>query len=217
VKIELLNDGEVPMNIYLIRHGEKEDDSKNHQTLGLTQKGLIQADLLGQRLSRYGIEKIYSSDLIRAIQTSNAINKYLNVEIIIRNELREIDMGKCQDGWDNMQERYPEFMQAFSKHEIDIPYPNGECGKDVWERSIKIINKIISDKYENNAVVAHGGTIRALLSGFLGLGQERRFTIGAPFENCSISVVKYDKKSNRFYVHTVNDYAHLENLDSVFQ
>jgi broad specificity phosphatase PhoE len=205
------------MNIYLIRHGEKEEDSKNIETLGLTQKGLKQADLLGQRLSRYGIEKIYSSDMVRAIQTSNKINEYLNVEIIIRNELREIDMGECQNGWDNMQERFPEFMEAFSKHEIDIPYPKGECGKDVWERSIKVINEIVSTKYENVAVVAHGGTIRALLSGFLGLGQERRFLIGAPFENCSISIVKHDKKSNRFYVHSVNDHAHLENLCSDFQ
>ena len=198
------------MNIYLIRHGEKEEDSKNHETLGLTQKGLKQADLLGQRLSRYRIEKIYSSDMIRAIQTSDIVNKYLNVEIIKKHELREIDMGECQNGWDEIQGKFPKFIEAFSKHEIDVPYPNGECGKDVWERSIKVIKEIVSDEYENVAVVAHGGTIRALISGLLGLGQERRFFIGAPFENCSISVVKYDKKTNKYYVHSINDYSHLE-------
>lgn len=198
------------MNIYLIRHGEIQKDGKSHDKLELSQKGFKQADLLGQRLAKYTIEKIYSSDMVRALQTSNAINKYLNVEIVVRHNLREIDMGECTNGWDNIKERYPDFMEKFSSHVIDVPYPNGECGKDVWNRSFTVINEIINIDFNNVAIVAHGGTIRALISGLLGLGQERRFFIGAPFENCCISIIKYNKNDNRFYIHTINDYSHLE-------
>jgi probable phosphoglycerate mutase len=198
------------MNVYLIRHGEKQENEKNHSALGLTPKGFKQADLLGQRLVKYNIEKIYSSDMIRAIQTADAINKYLKVEVIIKHDLREIDMGECQDGWNDMKERYPDFMEQFSSHLMDVPYPGGESGKDVWLRSINVINEIINTSLNHVAVVAHGGTIRCLISGLLGLGQEKRFFLGAPFENCSISVVKYNKNDCHFYVHTINDYAHLE-------
>ncbi|MBZ9634115.1 histidine phosphatase family protein [Clostridium sp. FP1] len=32
--------------------------------------------------------------MVRAVQTSETINKYMNVDIIIRPDLREIDMGE---------------------------------------------------------------------------------------------------------------------------
>jgi broad specificity phosphatase PhoE len=47
------------MNIYLIRHGEKQDDGKNHCMLGLTPKGFKQANVLGQRLVKYNIANLH--------------------------------------------------------------------------------------------------------------------------------------------------------------
>lgn len=202
------------MYIYLIRHGDKFEEYGNRDLLELTEKGYKQAELLGKRLSKYNIEKIYSSKMVRALQTSETINKYLNVDIAIRPDLREIDMGECElKGWDFVKENYPDFMEEFLKHKIDIPYPKGECGKDVWERSIKVIEEITKSDLESIAVVTHAGVIRALISGFLGLAQQRRFFIGFPPENCSISIIKYDKGTGEFYIHSVNDYAHLEELE----
>lgn len=198
------------MKIYLIRHGEARAAGNNENESMLTPKGLRQADLLGRRLVKYGIEKIYSSDMTRAVQTARTIDGYLKTGIILRRDLREIDMGECLNGWDGMEERHPDFMAGFALHDADVPYPGGECGKDVWLRSFRVIDEIIHTDLENVAVVAHGGTICSLISGRLGLGQEKRFFIGAPIENCSISAVRYEKDARRYYVHTVNDYAHLE-------
>lgn len=201
------------MNIYLIRHGQKQDDSKNHEKLELTEKGYRQADLLGKRLKKYNIQRIYSSDMVRAIQTSREINKYLNVDIVIDHELREIDMGEyIEKDWGYIEQNYPDFAKEFSGHASDVAYPHGECGGDVWKRSETVINEIISCSLENVAIVTHGGMIRVLISGFLGLGQERRFFLGSPLENCSITLVKYDNKSNNFYVQYFNDYSHLEDM-----
>jgi broad specificity phosphatase PhoE len=202
------------MNIYLIRHGQKQDDSKNFSTMELTEKGFKQANLLGKRLKKYNIERIYSSDMVRAIQTSEEINKYLKVDIIVDHELREIDMGEYTGrGLKYVEENYPDFIKEFSNHTSDVSYPNGECGGDVWERSKKTIKEIINSGLENVAVVAHGGMIRVLISGFLGLHQERRFFFGSPLENCSITLVKYDNKNKNFYIQYFNDYSHLEDLE----
>ncbi len=200
------------MNIFLIRHGEKIDDDRNHELLQLTSKGVIQADLLGKRLMQYNIEKIYSSNMKRAIQTSEVINNYLGVEIIIKTELREINMGACDtNGWQYLEEHYPEFIVEYNKHEEDLRYPpDGECGEDVWIRVSKAVYEIIKEESNNIAIVTHGGVIRALICGLLQLNQAKRFYLGKPPENCSISLIKYDKQSQNFYIHSFNDYAHLE-------
>lgn len=204
------------MNIYLIRHGQKMEDDKNHELLGLTEKGIKQAALLGKRLRKYNIDKIYSSSMKRAIQTAEEINKYIGVEIVVKRELREIHMGACDtEGWAYLEENYPEFIKEFNEHEIDMRYPpDGECGEDVWERTSKVINDIVECDFQNIAVVTHGGVIRAIACGILKLSQTRRFYLGAPPGNCSISILKYDKKANVFYLHSFNDCAHLEDADS---
>lgn len=200
------------MNIFLIRHGQKMEDDKNHESLGLTEKGFEQADLLGRRLSKYDIKKIYSSNMKRAVQTSEGLNKYLGVEIITKPELREIHMGDCDTyGWNYLEENYPLFIEEFRKHNSDLRYPpNGECGDDVWQRVKEVIYEMIETDYENVAVVTHGGVIRSLICGLLNIDQSRRFYLGNPPENCSISMIKYDKKSKEFFIHSFNDCAHLE-------
>lgn len=202
------------MNIYLIRHGEKIEKDKNHETLGLTEKGFKQADLLGKRLRGYSIDKIYTSNMKRAVQTAEEINRHLGVEIIVKPELREIHMGACDtEGWGYLEQNYPAFIEEYEKHDSDLRYPpDGECGEDVWDRTVRVINEIVESESDNIAVVTHGGVIRAIICGILQLSQARRFYLGAPPKNCSISVIKHDKKKNRFFVHTFNDYAHLEHL-----
>lgn len=203
------------MNLYLIRHGQKLDNDRNLDSSELTPRGFREADLLGRRLSRHGIEKIYSSDMVRAVQTATEINKYLNVEIIVRPGIREIRMGACdRNGWKYLEDHYPEFIQEFSRHLTDIPYPpDGECGDDVWRRSKTVIEEIIASGLQNVAIVTHGGVIRVLISQFLGLSQEKRFNLGVPMTNCGISIVKYDPQTIRFVIHTFNDYAHLEDIE----
>jgi broad specificity phosphatase PhoE len=80
-----------------------------------TPVGYKQADMLGKRLKKYGIDKIYSSKMVRAIQTAQEINKHLGVEIVVRPELREICMGDCDSkGWSYLEENYLEFIKDFS-------------------------------------------------------------------------------------------------------
>jgi broad specificity phosphatase PhoE len=197
------------MTIYLIRHGESTQGKEDAYRV-LTTAGIRQAELTGQRLKKYGIERLYTSDMARAVQTADIINKSLLVNTLLRRDLREIDTGSFQNNWNVMNEFYPDFVRKFSEHIVDVPYPGGESGLDVMLRASNVIDEILSSGLKSVAVVAHGGTIRVLLCGILGLEQQRRFYIGLPFSNCGISVVKYVEKENRFYVHTINDSAHLE-------
>lgn len=200
--------GENCLNIYLIRHGEKAEYAGDVAKIKLTEKGVRQADLLGKRLTNARIKLIFSSDMTRAIQTAEEINKYLNVRIEIRSNLKEIDMGECDtQGWDYVFNTYPDFKMQLDKHEVDIKYPNGECGEDVWNRAKKVLFEVVDLGLDNVAIVTHGGTIRSLICGVLNVPQAKRFYFGYPPEHCSISILKYN--NNRFFLHTFNDYLHL--------
>ena len=104
---------------------------------------------------------------------------------------------------------FPELHERWSRHESDLPYPGGECGAEVFDRCKPILDRIIRGQVERAALVIHGGTIRCILSGLLRIPFERRFYLGAPLENCSITVVKYREEDGRFYLNSFNDSAHL--------
>ena len=64
----------------------------------LAESGKKQADNIGKKLNEElsGSDVVlYSSDLKRARQTADEIAKYLNVEPIFRQELRERNLGRC--------------------------------------------------------------------------------------------------------------------------
>ncbi len=64
----------------------------------LTDLGREQADHIGKKLKEElaGMNVVmYSSDLKRAKQTAEGIAKYLGIEPILRQELRERNLGRC--------------------------------------------------------------------------------------------------------------------------
>ncbi len=177
----------------------------------LNDSGRRQAELLGKRMQNYNIDIIYSSDLGRVAETTEIINAYTNTEIIFKEELREINMG----AWETLsvEQRYindEAYASEWHKHLEDLPYPNGECGRDVSRRAMRVIDEIKKKQYENVAIVTSGGTIKILLCEILGLEQYKRFNMQV--DNCSISIVSYDIQNNKQIVKCINDTGHLENL-----
>lgn len=204
------------MQIYLLRHGQTNlNKGGRYQVIidkDLNELGKKQAELLGKRLQKNNIDIIYSSDFKRVIETAKIINKYIETEIIVKEELREIDMGV----WDTLtiEERYishESYAKEWDKHLEDLPYPDGECGEDVCKRAMKVINEIKKHQYENVAIVTSGGTIAILLCNFLGLEQWKRFNM--EINNCSMSIVKFDNMNAKFAVQCINDTAHLDGVD----
>ena len=72
------------MILYIIRHGEPGADG------ALTELGHQQAEAVGERLCKSGIDKVYSSPLLRARQTAEPLCRALNKEMIIEEWAHEI-------------------------------------------------------------------------------------------------------------------------------
>jgi len=173
----------------------------------LTPNGIKQANKLADRLKYIEFDRIYTSDLTRAVETSHIINKYPDANIVITKNFREIDMGEI------FLKQWNEFPEIYSKwllHEEDISYPNGENGFNVWTRCKKELDEIVLKNYKRIAIVCHGGIIRSILCGVLNIPQQNRFNFGIPPQNCSISILVYEP--DKYYLHIFNDYSHINNL-----
>ena len=201
------------MYIYLIRHGESFEPAIEHYDTAkgtinppLTDMGLRQADRLALRCKDIGFDAVISSDLTRAVQTAEKIAVAVSCELSVNSAFREIDMG---DIYTKSWTDFPDIYAQWALHNEDIPYPNGENGEAVWSRCRGEIEKIVTAGYDRIAIVCHGGTIRSVICGVLGIPQQKRFFFGAPLENCSVSIVRYKNEYKMFYLHSFNDCSHL--------
>lgn len=198
------------MKIYLIRHGRQCSKLCN-VNVALAEEGYRQAALMGERLVKANPQIVYSSDLLRAVQTAEAANLYWNVEHLIRPELREISFGDMEGMADeDIAVKYAEFKLRQDRMEEDIPYPGGECGADVVKRVLPVLHEITQSGYDRVAVVTHGGVIRSIAAYLIGLDLAKMRMIGNGLENCSITELEYQPDKKRFNLQRFNDYAHLE-------
>lgn len=85
----------------IIRHGSthwnKEGRAQGNSNIPLDQAGLSEAYKLAERLATEKWNVIYSSDLLRAKQTAEAIEKNVeNIEIHLDPRLREVSGGQIE-------------------------------------------------------------------------------------------------------------------------
>ncbi len=202
------------IKIYFLRHG-RQDSLLCNVDVSLSREGRMQAELAGKRLKAFGIQAVYTSDMLRAIETGEEINKYINAPFKIYRNLREIEFGDLEGYTDEeLHNRYADFYEERDKFEKDIPFPGGENGEQCFERMMSAVMDIIGEckakGYERIAIVSHGGALRCFLAGILGMDMAKRLLFVKTMENCSITEIDYDDNRNRFYIERVNDYSHLE-------
>lgn len=196
--------------IYLIRHGRQNSKLCNVD-VELDTIGRKQAGLVADRLVSYGIQKLYSSDLIRAKQTAERIGQKIGLKPVIIDDFREIDFGALTGLEDHViADRFAEFQKQRKKQSEDLPYPDGESGQDVLERVLPYFNQICKSDDNAVAIVTHGGVIRALCAYVTQTEIKHKLKFGVDLENTSITEILYDDKLDMLYLERFNDYAHLE-------
>ncbi len=202
------------MNIYLIRHG-RQNSTLCNVDVELSKEGREQADLVGKRLKTYEIDAVYSSQLLRAKETADIINKYLQKPRYIDERWQEADFGGMTGLTnDELKEKYGDFLAKRAQMSEDVPYPGGgENCQMVFERSYEALKGFTEENYKNVCVVTHGGVLRAILTGLLGADYAKWLTYGRQIENCSISHILYDETMKTFHIERFNDFAHLEGKD----
>ncbi|SKA64228.1 probable phosphoglycerate mutase [Eubacterium uniforme] len=138
----------------------------------LTDLGKEQADAIGKKLKEAFAEKdvvIYSSDLKRAKQTAEEITKYLGVEPIFKQELRERNLGKCCG---KSVQWLRENIECPEKTVDDRLFSDGESRRDAWNRLRPFYEEVMASDDENIIIVSHGDLLSLWNAMFIGISVE---------------------------------------------
>ena len=143
----------------------------------LTDLGRAQADRIGKRLRDEIVGRdivIYSSDLKRAKQTAEEIAKYFRIEPILRQELRERNLGKCCG---KSVEWLRENIECPERTVDDRMFSDGESRRDAWNRLSPFYKEVMANKEENIIIVSHGDLLSIWNAMYLGLTVESFYEV----------------------------------------
>ncbi|CDA07562.1 phosphoglycerate mutase [Fusobacterium nucleatum YWH7199] len=204
------------MEIYFVRHGQTIwNVEKRFQGLSdspLTELGITQAKLLGEKLKDIKFDKFYSTSLKRAYDTANYIKGNREQKVEIFDDFVEISMGDMEGiKQEDFKKLYPEQVKNFffNQLEYDPSSFGGENFLEVRERVIRGLNKFIelNKNYERVLAVSHGATLKTLLHYISGKDISTLSDEAIP-KNTSYTIVKYE--NGKFEIIDFSNTSHLE-------
>ena len=170
--------------VYLVRHGEYDWDDQPGPHKGMTPRGMEQARLTAERLSSVPAPVIYSSDLMRAIETAEMIRSGRDA---IPYE-KDVALREC----------------LLPGTTLEAPAELVEAGK---RQADSVFAKYLrpSDQDSNVIIVSHGNVIRYLAACVLG---DPSCWLRMRTSNCGITELVIES-DGRMWVVSYNDVGHL--------
>lgn len=161
--------------LVLIRHGQSLWNAENKFTgwtdIGLSEKGIEEAEDAGKKLENVPFDVVHTSALIRAQKTAEIIikknKKSKKIPVYKDKRLNERHYGSLQ-GLNKKEtaEKYGAEQVHIWRRSFDVPPPDGESLKMNAERTIPYFKEnIIQDlkKGKNVLVSAHGNSLRSIV------------------------------------------------------
>ena len=158
------------MKIYVVRHGESEANLKRFfagwAPVSLTEKGVRDAESIRSYMQSIKFDKVYSSDLIRAIQTTETVLP--GVEYETDPLLREMNVGNRM--YKDVATCDREMGETLTKNRTIWDYTSygGENMTMLRERAARFMAKLEGENFENVAVFAHEGMLKAIFFNVFG-------------------------------------------------
>ena len=147
--------------VLLLRHGETEGNALGRY-IGVTDESLTPAGR--ERVLRLrcpGVARLYASPLRRCLQTASLAYPGLRPELV--EDLRECDFGAFENKSFLELRGDPRYQQWVDSGGT-LAFPGGECRESFIQRCADAFLSL--DLREDTALVAHGGTLMAVMSRF---------------------------------------------------
>jgi len=178
--------------VYLVRHGSVVGAETRrfigHLDVPLSPLGEAQVAGLAARLRAAALDAIYCSDLLRTRRTAEIIAAPHGLTPIADPALREFAMGRW-DGLtaDEIRALDPAAFEAWMSDVERFQFPEGESLPDLEARAWPAFERIVARHAGGAiAIVAHGGSLRAILCRALDLGPGRLLALGQDYAALSV-------------------------------
>lgn len=185
--------------LYFTRHGQTqwnlEGKMQGHQDSALTELGIKQAIWLGEKLETEHIDIIISSSSGRAYHTAEIICGNRDIEIIKRDDLKEIHLGE----WEGLhhtevEEKYSEQHHNFWKAPHLYEPHGGETYQEFMDRVTEAVKEIVHT-YEgkNILLVGHAVVMKSILA-YIGDKQIKDIWSGAFMHSTCLSIAEFKEE-----------------------
>ena len=186
------------MKLHLVRHGpalDADGRAMGHADAPLSPEGIEQVARLVTAWPRTP-SRIWSSDLRRARETAERIGQRWDVAPAIDARLREMNFGEW-DGrfWNALEREDPDRLKHWMESWVTERVPGGESFTLLSERVRDWCARCLADPAEEIVVVAHAGSIRALLCNLLEVPLSKAFEF--PVDRLRISTVEIAESGAR--------------------
>ena len=144
--------------IYFVRHAKPDFTVHDDLTRPLTEEGINDSKRLTKFFKDKGITKMYSSPYKRSIDTIRGISEILDLEIELVHDFRE---RKISDEWIEDFKSYAEKQWEDFEYKLE----GGESLREVQERNIKQLHKILEEHTDQAIVIGtHGTALSTILN-----------------------------------------------------
>jgi broad specificity phosphatase PhoE len=207
------------IRILLVRHGETDFNlTRRFQgriDIPLNTKGRKQAQALAAALKEESLTAIYSSPLIRAMETARSIKTYHPSTPLFEEEgLREMDLGEI-DGMEASEwmSKNQEFAEIWRSTPSRLRIPGGESLQEVQIRAMETLERILHPYPAGTTLLlcSHNFVNRAILCQALGISLDRF----REFRQDAAALNVLCRKEGQLQIEAVNDLSHLKGCEDV--
>ncbi len=144
--------------VYFVRHALSDNTVRDDRSRPLTDEGMNDTRSVAELLKSRNVGFIASSPYIRAIDTVGLYSLWTGLDVNIYEDLRERSAG----GWHG--DRFFDFIQK-QWADFDYRIEGGECLREVQERNIRVLKKLLAEHDgENLADITHGTALSTMLN-----------------------------------------------------
>jgi broad specificity phosphatase PhoE len=206
--------------ILLVRHGQSRGNAEGrfggHSATPLSAKGRAQAEATARALVSEKVSAIYSSDLLRAVETAEPLARATGLEINRTDAFRERSVGRMEGlTFQEAAEQFPEDYGALLRRDFDLVLTDGESYRQMLDRSARALDDAVNaNRGGCVVVVSHTGTICILALHLMGaLDAPNLRPVWITTANCGVTRMEL-REDGFLRVLTVNDTRHLAEVNS---
>lgn len=209
--------------LYLVRHGQSVANvtwefSYRRVDPPLTDLGIRQARLTAEHLRSVPVDAIYSSPMLRAVQTAAIFGAALGLGYEVIEELREVDVGDLEDQAPTREAWavHTRIHHDWANGNLDSAFPGGEDYHALTGRALRAFAQIVAERPGRASVVVAHGAIFTVAVTALCPAVRMAEIMGLPNGNCGITTVDV-QSDGRKLVGTMDGWACRTHLDMLPQ
>jgi probable phosphoglycerate mutase len=201
--------------VLLIRHGQSRGNAEGrfggHSPTPLSELGHRQAEATARALASERVTALYSSDLLRAVQTAEPLARATGLEITETPALRERSVGLMEGlTFEEAAAAHPEEYAALLRRDFEHVLAGGESYRQLLDRASAELDRAVERHRGGTlALFSHTGTICILALHLMGaLDAPTLKPVWLSSSNCGIT--RFELRSDGFVrVSALNDTRHL--------